>query len=103
MGMLTDIFSKVPVAFADELVAKISRQFPPASEVQLDKKGAQRRLEGIVEHVMKDIDAFQSENKLGWVGKARFGNAVRWRLIEKGYSKQFSEAITEGVVRQIAS
>ncbi|MEC5387663.1 hypothetical protein VVD49_18160 [Uliginosibacterium sp. H3] len=101
MGLLSDIFSKAPVVFADELVVKIARQFPPASEAQLGKKGAQRRLEGVIEPVMQDIDIFQQKNRLGWIGKARFGNAVRWRLIEKGYSKGFSEAITEGVIRQI--
>lgn len=103
MSFFSDIFSKITTTFADELVEKIVRQFPPVAEGQLNKKGAQRRLENILEHVMKDIDAFQQKNHVGWIGKARFGNAVRWKLIEKGYSKQFSEAITEGVIRQITS
>lgn len=103
MSMITDCFSSAPVKFAGEIVEKIVKQFPPLNESKLDKKGAQRRLEGIVESVMRDIDIFQEKNKLGWIGKARFGNSVRWRLIEKGYSKIFSEAITEGVVRQITA
>lgn len=103
MSLISDCFSSLPIKFAGDVVEKIAKQFPPLNESKLDKKGAQRRLEGIVESVMRDVDVFQDKNRLGWIGKARFGNSVRWRLIEKGYSKVFAEAITEGVVRQISA
>lgn len=103
MSLIADIRSKRPAEFADAMVEKIARQFPPTSEVQLVKKGAQRRLESIVEHIMKDLDAFQADAKLGWIGKARLGNAFRWKLIDRGYSKQFAEALTEGIIKQIAA
>ncbi|MBK7004008.1 MAG: hypothetical protein IPH37_01840 [Burkholderiales bacterium] len=52
---------------------------------------------------MDDLIKFQKEQKLGWIGKARLGNAFRWALTEKGYSEQFVEALTEGVIRTIAA
>ena len=85
------------------MVEKIARQFPPTAEAQLAKQGARRRLEGIVQHIVTDLDAFQKEAQLGWIGKARLGNAFRWKLTDRGYSKQFVEALTEGIIRQIAA
>lgn len=103
MGWLSGMLSKRPVEFAETMVEKIVRQFPPASEPQLAKQGARRRLEGVLEHIMSDLDAFQEEMQLGWIGKARLGNAFRWKLSDRGYSKQFVEALTEGIVRHIAA
>lgn len=103
MGFFTGAVSTLPQVFAVQLAQKIERQFPPRSEPLLAKKGAQRRLEGVLQPIMDDIMSFQKENQLGWIGKARVGNAFRWALTEKGYSKEFVEALTEGVVRTIAT
>lgn len=99
---IRDMFSPAPVNFASELADKIVRHFPPSSEPKLVKAGAQRRLEAVLDTVMSDIEKFQVEHKLGWVGKARLGNSLRWKLAEQGYSKQFVEALTEGVIKFIA-
>ena len=103
MGILSGAFSPLPKTFALQIAEKIERQFPPKSEPLLAKKGAQRRLEGVLQPIMNDIVTFQKEQKLGWIGKARVGNAFRWALTDKGYSKEFVEALTEGVVRTIAT
>lgn len=103
MSLMSGILSRRPVEFADAMVEKIARQFPPTSEPQLAKKGAQRRLEGVLEHIMADIEAFQKDARLGLVGKARLGNAFRWKLTDRGYSKQFVEALTEGIIKHVAT
>jgi hypothetical protein len=102
MSFISDIGSNRPIVFADAMVEKIARQFPPTSEPQLVKKGARRRLEAILEHIMKDLDDFQQQAQLGWIGKARLGNAFRWKLTDRGFSKQFAEALTEGIIKRIA-
>lgn len=101
MGLLDKLLSRREVNFAQTLAEKIFRQFPPASEPQLIKKGAQRRLEAILEMVMKDLETFQEQQKLSWLGKARLANTFRWQLTDRGYSKQFVEALTEGIVQRI--
>ena len=103
MGFFTGMVSPLPQQFALQLAEKVERQFPPKSEPQLVKKGVQRRLEGVLQPIMNDLVSFQKEHQLGWIGKARVGNAFRWALTEKGYSKEFVEALTEGVVRTIAT
>jgi len=95
------IFSRRETDFAEQLAEKIHRQFPPASESSLDKKGSQRRLEAILESVIKDIGAFQKESRPGWFATARLGNAFRWKLSDLGYSKNFVEELTEGMIKQI--
>jgi hypothetical protein len=103
MGFFTGMVSPLPQQFALKMAEKVERQFPPKSEPQLAKKGAQRRLEGVLQPIMNDLVGFQREHQLGWIGKARLGNAFRWALAEKGYSKEFVEALTEGVVRTITT
>lgn len=103
MSFFKGAFSPLPQTFALQIAEKVERQFPPKSEPQLAKKGAQRRLEGVLQPIMNDLVGFQREHQLGWIGKARLGNAFRWALAEKGYSKEFVEALTEGVVRTIAT
>jgi hypothetical protein len=94
-------FSRRETDFAEKLAEKIHRQFPPASESSLDKKGPQRRLGAILESITKDIDAFKKESKPGWFGTARLGNTFRWKLSDLGYSKPFVEELTEGMIKQI--
>lgn len=103
MGFLKGALSSLPQTFALQLAEKIERQFPPKSEPQLAKKGTQRRLEGVLQPIMNDLVGFQRANQLGWIGKARLGNAFRWALTEKGYSKEFVEALTEGVIRTVTT
>ena len=103
MSFFSGIISATPVNFAESLVDKIAKQFPPASEHMLSTKGGKRRLENILEHVMIDIDGFQEKKSLGIFGKARLGNRFRWGLIDKGYSVQFAEALTEGVIQRLTA
>ncbi len=102
MGFLDALLPRVEIDFAHALAEKISRQFPPANEDKLVKKGAQRRLEAILQSVMDDITGFQEKNTLGWFRKARLGNAFRWRLAELGYSEGFVKALTDGLIHYIA-
>ena len=103
MSFFNGAMSPLPIIFATQIAEKVERQFPPKSEPQLAKKGAQRRLEGVLQPIMNDLVGFQREHRLGWIGKARLGNAFKWALTEKGYSKEFVDALTEGVVRTIAT
>jgi len=103
MGWLTGALSRRPAEFAAAMADKIARQFPPSAEGQLAKKGVQRRLQGIIDHIVDDLDGFHKEMRLGWIGKARLGNALLWGLQDRGYSKEFAEAVTEGIVKYLAA
>jgi hypothetical protein len=46
---------------------------------------------------------FKSTQKLGWLGKAKLGNAFRWQLTELGYQKDFVDIATEAVVVHLST
>lgn len=103
MGMFTGVLSPLPKEFAAQMAERIGRQFPPSTESKLAKVGARRRLEGVLNPIKTDLEDFQRTHQLGWIGKARLGNEFRWALTEKGYSKEFIEALTEGIVTIVAT
>lgn len=103
MGIFGALFTNRDTTLAVGLAEKISRHFPPSSEPKLDKIGGKRRLESVLELVMKDLDALMADEKPGWFRKARIGNTFRWKLIELGYSRGFVDALTEGVVTYLAT
>lgn len=103
MSLIERFFPKADTDFANQLAEQIARHFPPTSEPKLAKLGGKRRLESVLEVVYKDVDAYSSNQKPGWVRKARLANTFRWKLIEIGYSQEFVNALTEGIVKHIAS
>ena len=103
MGFFTGALSALPKTFAEEMARRVELQFPPKSEPQLAKPGAQKRLAGILKPILDDLVTFQKQHQLGWIGKARVGNTFRWALAEKGYSKEFVERLTESVIRTITT
>lgn len=102
MSLFEILLPRAEIDFAKALAEKIVLQFPAQNENKLAKKGGQRRLEAILETVMEDINSFQEKYHLGWFRKARLGNAFRWSLIEYGYSKKFVDALTDGLIHNLA-
>jgi hypothetical protein len=93
------IFSRAPVEdFAKSLAADIAKRYPPALESQPGKRPSVNRLTRIIEDVCEKAIAFNKEQSLGWLGKAKLGNAFRWELTELGYRKDFVEFATEAVI-----
>jgi hypothetical protein len=103
MSFLSDVFSSRPSEFGAALAEKIAKQFPPSAEPRLAQKGAQRRLEGVLAPLFDELDRFRDGEKPSWIGKARIGNAFRWKMLDAGYSKEFVEALTEGIILRLAS
>jgi hypothetical protein len=93
------IFSRAPVVdFAKSLAADIAKRYPPAIDKEPAKRPSVNRLTRILEDACAKVVAFRVEHKLGWYGKAKLANAVRWELVELGYTKEFVELATEAVV-----
>ena len=88
--------------FAEALATDLNRRFPPASEARTDT-GAKRQLDIILDGLSNRAIRFQQENRLGIYGKAKLGNAFRWKLSEYGYSKDFIEDATRKIVTRLAA
>lgn len=97
--MLRQLFSRPPIKqFALGLAEDISRRYPPETESRPGKRTSVNRMTRIVEDASNKAKAFTMEHDLGWLGKARLGNAFKWALLEKGYKKEFADFATEAVI-----
>lgn len=101
---ITDyFFPESDLLFAREIALKIATHYPANSEIKLKTPGGKKRLSGLIEAVMRDVNNYQSQKNMGWIRKARFGNEIKWQLKEKGYSVEFIDAIVNGVVTHLAT
>ena len=85
------------VALADDL----GRRFPPASMARTDA-GATQQLRGIVEGIAVRAAQYCVERRAGMLAKAALANGFRWKLIELGYAKDFTEQATAEVAQRTA-
>lgn len=103
MVMLKNLLKRPPVdAFAKALAQDIAKRYPPALDNQPGKRPSVNRLTRIIEDVCAKALVFGQEHSLGWLSKAKLGNAFRWELTELGYQKDFVELATEAVIVQLS-
>lgn len=99
MGLFGSVSSKEVDQFAKNLAQDIAKRYPPSIDAGGgERKLSQKRLTSILEDAYQKAIDFKSQHRLGVYKKARLGNTFRWELEELGYSKQFIETATEGLV-----
>lgn len=99
MGILGSLFSRAPVeGFAKRLAEDVAKRYPPQLDKEPGKRPSVNRLTRIIEDACKKAIDFKKEHRLGWLGKARLGNAFRWELNAMGYQKDFVDLATEAVI-----
>jgi hypothetical protein len=99
MGLIDSLFARPGVDdFAKALAQDVAKRYPPALDQDAAKRPSVNRLTRIVEDVCSKAVEFQSIHRLGWLGKAKLGNAFRWELTAMGYKKDFVELATEAVI-----
>ena len=99
MGILGSLLNRAPVDdFAKSLAGDIAKRYPVTIDLDPAKRPSVNRLSRIVEDACTRAVAFQAQHRLGWLGKARLGNAFRWELSSLGYRKEFIDLATEAVV-----
>ncbi len=84
--------------FATALANTLAKRYPPALDVNPEKKISQARLTKVLEETLAQAAEFQREHKLGVFGKAKLGNEFKWQLKELGYTEKFIEVATEGLM-----
>jgi len=100
--VLQDWFQRKEInAFALALAQDLGRRFPPSGETRRDK-GARSQLASITGRLYAQALQFRQAKRLGVYGKAKLGNAFRWKLKEMGYSQKFVHEVTHGLVVHLA-
>jgi hypothetical protein len=98
MGLFS-FFSKAEInAFAKDLAANLAKRYPPALDINPEKRVSENRLTKVLEDTLAQAVEFQRTHKLGMFGKAKLGNEFRWQLKEMGYTEKFIDVATEGLM-----
>ena len=98
MGMLDSLRGSSLNDFAKQLALDLSAHYPPSLDQSPQKRVSVNRMTRILEDAFSRAESFKNEQRLGWLGKARLGNSFRWELKELGYSSDFIEMATEGLI-----
>ena len=98
MGFFSLFSSSRVTEFAKNLADSLAKRYPPALDVNPEKKISQARLTRVLEETLMQAADFQREHKLGMFGKAKLGNEFKWQLKELGYTDKFIELATEGLM-----
>ena len=87
------------VAFGEHMADEVARIVPlEASRVK--GKKATRQLDKFERAILTARD-LKAKERLNVYKKARCANALRWRLIDKGYPKPFVEEVVRLVVTRL--
>jgi len=98
MGLFKLFSSKHITEFATDLAGNLAKRYPPALDVNPEKKISQARLTKVLEETLVQAVEFQRSHKLGTLGKAKLGNEFKWQLKELGYTEKFIDVATEGLM-----
>jgi len=90
--------SKHITEFATTLANTLAKRYPPALDINPEKKVSQARLTKVLEETLAQAAEFQRQHKLGMFGKAKLGNEFKWQLKELGYTEKFIDVATEGLM-----
>lgn len=97
--MIFQLFSGKKIdGFAKQIASDLAKRFPPASEEGEGRKISPKGLSNILESMYVKARTFKEEQKLGVYKVARLSNTFKWELKELGYSEQFIDVVTEGLI-----
>ena len=85
-------------SLAQSLATELSRRYPPTMASGQGRKLSPQAVTNILESVITKAVTKTQEWRLGVLGKARLGNALRWEMKERGYPEPFIEMVTEALV-----
>ncbi|MFZ6691131.1 hypothetical protein [Undibacterium sp. SXout20W] len=83
------------ISLADFIIDKM-----PQEQTQKKNKLMHKRKEVLVK-VLAQVDTFAQTNKLNIYKKAQLGNALKWRLIEASFDREFADEITNMIMTRL--
>jgi len=98
MALFGSVSGKQVDEFANTLAQELAKRYPPALDKGGERRISQKRMTTILEDTFNRAIEFKQQHKLGVYKKARLGNTFRWELERMGYSKNFIELATEGLI-----
>lgn len=87
--------------FAKSVAALVTRRFPPVIANNPENTVPPQRVAEILELAFSAAPRFQQENRLGFLGRAKLGDAFKRELREIGYGEGFIGLATAKLIQQL--
>jgi len=98
MAILDKLLGKDVEVFAKSLSDAIAKRYPPALDKSRERRVSPNRITKVLEDAMEQASTYAASQRLGVYKKAKLANAFKWELKELGYSDQFIDVATEGLI-----
>jgi len=103
MPMFSGLFGRKTIdEFATRLVADFAAAYAPEVSRQTGAQQQEQRLIQALAVMYTKARHFGKEKKLGFFGKARLGNNVKWAMQERGYAPSFVEETTRALLLSLS-
>jgi hypothetical protein len=87
-------------AVADQIVADLRHRYPP-SGFDVSKRKDVDRVVRSVDRLLARVEELARSGRLNVYKKARFGNRIKWALLEAQYPAEFAAAMTHELLTQL--
>ena len=84
--------------FAVELANKLMQDIPPDLSAGQGRTLTVNRVIRLLERAFQAAENYKSEHKMGFIRRVLLINSFKWELRSKGYSKEFIDIATEGLI-----
>ncbi len=89
-------------AFAKDLVARLTKELPPALMDERRKVLSVNKVTRQLEKTFEAAAAYQREHRIGFIRRAFLANGFRWELKSQGYPDDFVDVAVEGLVVELS-
>jgi hypothetical protein len=86
-------------AFAVQLAGELRQRCPPEGG---KRKDADRRLVSVSNRLFQRAAEFSRAKRLGVYGRAKLGNAFKWKLTDLGYTQAFADTATHELILSLS-
>ncbi len=88
-------------ALAQELLLMLERDLKPQDTTEGAHRLSINRATRQLERVYRRAGEHQRDNKMSYVGRALLAHSFKWGMINRGYSREFADAATEGLIVEL--
>src|SRR5207249_4448909 len=99
-SMLKFLSTAAEKDFVAGLVTKLKGALPPESIAAGRKAATVNRITRQLERTYETAAEYQAQHRLGMFRRAAFANHFKWELKNSGYSDEFVDVATEGLVME---
>lgn len=87
---------------AEEMVNRINAQLPPNILAQQSKILSVNKITKILEEVYQTARSRQENGRISFIQRAVLANNFKWGLKNNGYSQEFIDMATEGLIFELS-